>query len=258
MKVTAFQIAEYIDIKRLRKGFIGKELSVNNFEAFYGADNDQFLYVQGYGMVVFSGYSETMMSETIEYLQSFSENALTNKLREDFNIIKSKDLDIIGYNEIQITRVDTGVMRIIMMHVGESVALDYYNEQTDLLLKETNKLISRLELKGNLNISGINLKKFIGKTLNMKNRISDSLYILSSPEEAWEDEYLSKIDIGMQNIFDIKLRHKEIDYKIQTIKENLELFKDMLQHRRSNQLEIIIIALIAFEILNMILDKIFK
>jgi uncharacterized Rmd1/YagE family protein len=42
------------------------------------------------------------------------------------------------------------------------------------------------------------------------------------------------------------------------VKENLDLYKDLMQHRRSNLLEIIIILLILVEIINIFVDKIFK
>lgn len=257
-KVTAFQIAESIDIKRFRKEFTGKELYSNNFEVFYGNNPGQYLYVQGYGMVVFSGYEDIQMSEMIDYLRQFTKNPVPEKLREDFTISVNPSQDVFGYNEIQVTKLDNDVMRIIMLYVGESIAIDYYNQQAELLLTETNRLTEELEIKGKIQISAKNLKKFIGKVLNMKNRIADSLYIIDSPEETWENEYLSKLDSGLRTIFDIKTRHKEIEYKMQTIRENLELFKDFLQHRRSNMLEIIIIILILVEIINLIVEKIWK
>jgi uncharacterized Rmd1/YagE family protein len=145
-----------------------------------------------------------------------------------------------------------------MLNVSQSVALDYYSEQTNKLLEETNYHTQILEKKGRLDISGINLKKYIGKTLNLKNRIAENLYIFDSPPETWEDESLNKIDLGLKRTFDLQERFRNIQEGLQIVKENLELFKDILQYRNSNLLEWIIIALISAELLNLILDKIFK
>ena len=115
-----------------------------------------------------------------------------------------------------------------MLNVSHSVALDYYSEQSDILLEGTNHQIQFLENQGKLDISGNNLRRYIGRTLNLKNKISQNLYIFDSPPETWEDENLNKIDIGLKRTFDLQLRYRNIQEDLQIIKENLELFKDLI------------------------------
>jgi uncharacterized Rmd1/YagE family protein len=122
---------------------------------------------------------------------------------------------------------------------------------------ETTSYIEQLEKYGKINISFKSLKMFIGKVLNIKNRIADNFYILDSPEETWEDEYLAKIDFGLRRTFDIKIRFREIDNQLQIIRDNLNLFKDLAQHRNSNILEWVIIILILVEVVNLIFEKLF-
>jgi uncharacterized Rmd1/YagE family protein len=115
-----------------------------------------------------------------------------------------------------------------------------------------------LEKKGRLDISGVNLKKYIGKTLNLKNRIAENLYIFDSPPETWEDEDLNRIDLGLKRTFDLQDRYRDIREGLEMIRENLELFKDLLQYRNSTVLEWIIIILVALEVLNLLIDKLLK
>lgn len=67
-----------------------------------------------------------------------------------------------------------------MLNTSQSVALDKYLEITDNLLNETNQYIDTLESHGTLNISGKQLKMFIGHVLKIKNQISENLYIFDS------------------------------------------------------------------------------
>jgi len=145
-----------------------------------------------------------------------------------------------------------------MLNVSQSVSLDYYLELTNKLLEETNYHTQILEKRGRLDISGKRLKKYIGKTLNLKNRIAENLYIFDSPEETWEDENLNRLDVGLKKTFDLQSRFRTIQEGLGIVKENLELFKDLLQYRNSIVLEWIIIILIFVEVINLFIEKIFK
>ena len=144
---------------------------------------------------------------------------------------------------------------MIMLTVSQSVALDYYSQQTTQLLEDTNHHTQLLEKKGRLAISGKNLKKYIGKTLLLKNRISQNLYIFDSPPETWEDERLDKLHIELKRNFDLTERFRGVSDGLGIVKENLELFRDILQYRNSVFLEWIIIILIAIEVLHFFLEQ---
>jgi uncharacterized Rmd1/YagE family protein len=257
LKVSAYQIAENIDVKRFRKEFTAKDYFFNSSDIFYYDGDSRYLYVFSYGVVAFLGYSEVEKSELIDYIFSFSRNTLTDKISEEFIINENAREDRFGYNEIFLSQVNPDIIRIAMLNVGQSVALDYFSQLATSLLEETNKYTLKLERYGKLDITNKALLKFIGRTLNVKNRIIDNLYVIDSPEETWEHEYLNKIDSGLRNTFDLKIRFKEIDYQLQIVKENLDLFKETLQHRKSNLLEIIIIILILVEVINLFIEKIF-
>jgi uncharacterized Rmd1/YagE family protein len=148
------------------------------------------------------------------------------------------------------------MLRLIMLHVSQSVALDHFEAQTNRLLEETNFHTQVLEQKGKLDLGGTALKKYIGKTLNLKNRITEHLYIFDSPEETWENEELGRLDTGLKKTFDLQARFRTIEEGLAIVKENLELFRDLLQHRQSNFLEWIIILLILVEVVNLFVEKI--
>jgi uncharacterized Rmd1/YagE family protein len=149
-----------------------------------------------------------------------------------------------GFNKIEIPAEDVDMVRLIMLNVSQSVALDYYNDQTNILIEETNYHTQILEKKGRIGLGGVKLKKSIGRTLNIKNKITANLYIFDSPEETWENETLNKLDIGLKKTFDLQSRFRTIQDGLAIVKENLDLFKDLLQYRNSVALEWVIIILI--------------
>lgn len=161
------------------------------------------------------------------------------------------------FNSVTIPRIDEEMIRLIMLHTSQSVALDRYSEITERLLEEATKHTDSLEKNGRLRISSLKLKKFIGRTLNIKNRISENLYIFDSPEVVWEDEQLEKLDNDLKKTFDLKNRYRNIQDRIAIIKENLELFKDIWNHKESSTLEWVIIILIVIEVIDLFIMKVF-
>jgi uncharacterized Rmd1/YagE family protein len=110
--------------------------------------------------------------------------------------------------------------------------------------------------RGKLDISGKKLKQYIGRTLLLRNRIAENIYVFDSPPETWENESLNKIDNDLKRTFDLQVRVRTISEGLAIIKDNLELFRALLQHRYSNILEWIVILLILIEVLNLVFEKI--
>jgi required for meiotic nuclear division protein 1 len=103
-------------------------------------------------------------------------------------------------------------------------------------LEDTNYHTQKLETKGRLTISGTALKKFIGKTLLLKNRIAENLYVFDSPPETWENERIDKLYNDLKKNFDLTERFKSVSDGLAIVKDNLEFFKDILQLTVNNQL----------------------
>lgn len=256
--VTAYQIADSIDIKNFKAAFKADLHYNDSDELFYLPDEDQYIYVFKYGVVCFLNFDAIEITSFLQVITPYCKNYLGESLKEEFQIKTGAKEARIGYNRIEIEGSEIEVLRLIMLNVSQSVALDYYYELTSKLLEETNLHTQILERKGSLNISGRNLKRYIGKTLNLKNRIIENLYIFDSPPETWEDERLNKIDVDLKRTFDLQERTRNISEGLGIVKENLDLFKDLLQYRHSSVLEWIVITLIFVEVVNLFIEKLLK
>lgn len=256
-QVLSFQIADSIDIKTFKSAFKAELYFNDTDELFYIVAEGQYIYVFKYGVVCFLNYDAVKISEFLMLISSYCKNKFDQSLEEEFKIQTHSARNKIGFNSIEIMGADIEVLRLIMLSVSQSVALDYYHEQTTKLMEETNHHTQILETKGRLDISGINLKKYIGRTLVLKNRIAENLYIFDSPPETWEDENLNKIHNDLKRTFDLKERFRNIQEGLNIIKDNYELFRDLLQYRNSFRLELVVILLILVEVLNILAQKIF-
>jgi uncharacterized Rmd1/YagE family protein len=257
LKVSSFQIADSIDIKAFKSVFTAELLYSDSDELFYRTESDGFIYVFKFGIIGFFNYNELQIAGFMEVINPYCKNKLDIRLSEEFEIETNAPRMKLGFNKIELTSVDSNVLRLVMLNVSQSVALDHYSQLTNILLEETNYHTQILERKGRLDLAGVNLKKYIGRTLNIKNRINANLYIFDSPDETWEDESLNKLDIGLKKTFDLQARFRTILEGLAIVKENLDLFKDILQYRNSTRLEWVIIVLILVEVVNLFVERIF-
>lgn len=252
IKVEAIQLAESINIKKFRADFQTEAHSGTTTELFYTfSEKNRFLYVFDYGVVVFANYDAVAKSEFVNFIKNYATSLVTLNLSEEYRIEIQPDIEkpVVKNNYVSIAKTDSPMIRIIMLNIGQSVALDYYENLTDELISSSKHYILQLEQKGKISISKTNLLKYIGKVLNVKNSIIDNLYILDDPNLVWDHEELNLLNRNLKTNFDINTRFKDLDYRLQIVEDNLTLFTDVLNVRESSKLEWLIVILIFIEII---------
>jgi uncharacterized Rmd1/YagE family protein len=255
LRTIAYQVADSIDLRAFKAGFPSELYYEDSDEVFYRLPEERYIYVFKYGIVCFLNYDEIRMAEFLQFVKPFCKNPLEKQFSEELFIETGKPANKFGFNKLELQHSRPDVLRLVMLNVSHSVALDYYFDLTSQLMEETQHHTLNLEQKGKLDISGRALKKYIGRTLNIKNRIAENLYIFDSPDVTWEDEYLNRVDMGLKSTFDLQVRFRNVAEGLTIVKENLELFRDIMQHRKSTALEWVIIALILVEVLNLAVEK---
>ncbi|RYZ20385.1 MAG: RMD1 family protein [Chitinophagaceae bacterium] len=249
LQVQAYQVADSIDIKGFRSLFTADLHYSDADELFYRLAGNEFVYIFKYGVVCFLNCDEVRIGHLLQLVRGLAKNPQDEPLNEDFIVETHATENRISYSKIEVMRTDVEVLRLVMLNVSQSVALDYFSDHTSALLRETNQHTAHLEQKGRLFISGRKLQRFIARTLMLRNNIVENLYIFDSPPEVWEDEELSRVDVGLKRTFDLQERSRYIVESLQIVKDNLDLFRDIMKYRHSNTLEWIVIILIAIEVM---------
>ena len=258
VKLTAFLIANQLDIKGIKSFFEIKPLSDSSSEILYGFSGDKYQQYFNYGVVVFSGYTEEEMKWNVKAIQAYQRNPLINWLRDDFQIrVEDGKETEFEFDEMVVGRLDDKVLRIAMLNLAQSVALDHYHGVSENLLTEVKDFSNQLELTGKLKISRRNMMRFIGKALNTQNDIAENIYIFDAPDQVWDDEYLDKLHQGLMKHFDLRVRFSEVEYTLRIIEDNLSVFREIIHQRESSLMEMIIIILILVEVFDLIITKIF-
>lgn len=257
VKLTAFLVANQLDIKSIKTFLDIKPLADSSYELFYGFGSGKYQQFFNYGVIVFAGYSEEEMKWGIKTVHTFQRDPVPLWLRDEFQIrIEEGEKEIFfKFNEVVLDKLDEKVIRVAMLNLAQSVALDRYNNIGESLLSEVKGFASQLEQTGKLKTSRKNMLRFLGKALNTQSDIAENIYIFDAPELAWEDEYLDKLNQGLMKHFDLRVRFSEIEYTLRIISDNLTVFREIIHQRESNLLEYIIIVLILVEVFDLLLTK---
>jgi uncharacterized Rmd1/YagE family protein len=251
IRIEAVQIAEFFNIKKFRAEFRTEAFAGSTSEVFYAMEErERYLYVFDYGVVVFANYDASAKTEFVQFIKNYATSLVDLDLSEEYRIRTDENLlkASVKNDYVSVPQIDSSLLRIIMLNVGQSVALEYYEMLTNELITSSKHYILELEQHGKLSISKTNLLKYIGKVLNVKNSIVDNLYILDDPNLVWDNENLTLLNRQLKLNFDINTRFKDLDYRLQIVENNLTLFTDVLNVRESSRLEWVVIILIALEI----------
>jgi len=256
VSVTAFMTNRRFDLRRFSmtaKGcdLIKKDLSFQ----LYKWNDEAYVYIKSYGAVCMMNVRPEDI-EVIGSLLSLDANILESAHREDLELVSGASNMRYDFDRLELPDINEGIAHIVCLNLTQSVALFQYQEMTEQLLEDTRRYTTELERKGRLSINRKELLKYIGATLNMKNAISENLYIFDFPKFVWDDELVNRLDKIMNEELEIKARYLAIKEMLGIVSDNLDLFKDISLHKHSSVLEWIIIILILFEVLHVLAEKI--
>ena len=255
--ITGYHLGDRLDLKELKNNLAYNCIYADPTELMYDTDNDSYIGIFDYGSIVFFGVDNSAQTNIINSVRTILNLDKAELKRENFDVEIDPEASYkVIFDRLIIKALTIDIAKIIMLNIAQSVALDYYIEQSNILLSQTFQFSLELEEKGKFSIKGKKLLKYIGRLLNLKNKITQNIYIFDSPNLTWNDEYLNVINTDISRELDIKLRHSSLQDSLNTVRENLEILKDINQHSHSSTLELIVIILIAIEILNLIIDKI--
>jgi required for meiotic nuclear division protein 1 len=245
-KAQAYHVGNKIDLQKARQFFSVDPIKSDSSFLLYQLE-DSFVYIKDFGAIVFFDPNLQMQLKLIKELDD-DDNFTT--LNEDYLIRENSETISLDFTTISVPTLTLDHIHLIALNLAQSVALDHYQSLSSELLASSRELSGLLEQTGKIGLNRIQLAKFIGKTVNLKNRIAENLYIFDSPDIAWNEPDLSELDLKMNRALETRNRHQSIQHEISTVTESLQLFREMLQHQHSAMLEWIIIILILIEVVH--------
>jgi required for meiotic nuclear division protein 1 len=202
-----------------------------------------------FGVMVFFGVAEAERDQVMQRLLAACESENRPPVAESFTVeLRPGQLPTVQFDRVVLPELDARSVELVALAVGQSVGMEYYEDNVDGLVSQLERASRRLADSGRLSDKNRALLRFIGRGMATRTQVVHTLALLDAPALAWDDEALDRLYRDLRSSFAIEDRYRALDQKLSMIQDNLELMVDLAQHRRSVALEVAVIALIAMEI----------
>lgn len=221
-------------------------------------DNGHFIVIYDFGAVVFFGCDKEEREAFMQKLLASVPPEPHPPLVDDYLVEVRDDVEpSVTFDRAIVPTLDASVVELLSLILAQSVAMDYYEEDVAAAYKRVEHFANSLAAHGKIRLPERDIHRFVGSTLVVRNQIAMTMSLLDAPSATWEREVYDRLYRNLRVAFEIGDRYQTIEHKIQLIQQNLEIVVDLVQYTRAKVLELIVIALIAFEVVLALGEKVF-
>jgi len=236
--ITKAKIANLLNIK-LNKG-------IEN--GYYGYNENLHIVLVPFGVLAIIANTKDKIVETLATLDistQYNDDTnqdyiieIDNKLTSPFTItnqvITLKEVSVLNFN-------------IIALAIAQSVGLEKYEEKLDILFSKSRGIIEQTD---NLIFTKrSHVMEFAKHLVLTRHDMVSNLLLLDKPNILWDNEEAESLYNSLTLVFELYDRHEIALTKLSQIQEDVMLVMDIINHKRSEFLEWIIIILISVEII---------
>ncbi len=246
-QVYAINLYDTINIKTIRSLLSGKVLDTSPQEIRLQYGENSFLFVYRFGCLVFFNMSQDQIEAEINKFKTALGGGIAAPTTETYQVVSGANNNV-EFEYVELKKPSVDYLRLIAITVGQSAALEYFELSADRMLYETSQVLGRLGSKGRIPFNHKAQVKIIGSTTGARQHIIANLAILDPPDETWKSKELEKLYKELQQNFDIEVRFRTLDRKLALVQDNISLLTNLITHRRSSMLEVLIAVLIIMEL----------
>ncbi|KAF8680712.1 hypothetical protein HU200_045553 [Digitaria exilis] len=154
-----------------------------------------------------------------------------------------------GLDYIVLRDLSIDGIRTIGSVLGQSIALDYYIRQVDGMVAEFTDINRGMEKTGTFTMERKKLFQLVGKANSNLADVILKLGLFERSDIAWKNANYAQIWEYLRDEYELTQRFGNLDFKLKFVEHNIRFLQEILQNRKSDFLEWLIIILISVEIL---------
>nr|KAJ0190603.1 hypothetical protein LSAT_V11C800396190 [Lactuca sativa] len=233
------------------------------FVAFAGlgsslsGSESSYMVVFQYGSIVLFNVRDHEVDEYLNIVKSHASGLLQEIRKDEYEVKEKPSLDTWmqgGLDYIMLQYLNIDGIRTIGSVLGQSIALDYYVRQVDGMVAEFTDINRGMEKTGTFTMKRKKLFQLVGKANSNLADVILKLGLFERSDIAWKDAKYAQIWEYLRDEFELTQRFASLDFKLKFVEHNIRFLQEILQNRKSDFLEWLIIILIGAEILISVYD----
>lgn len=262
---SASQFTSYFQFRQINLNELGKELFgltpsiARRFSLMKPVGHGGKMFIFSFGAVTFLNVSE---DERLKELHELTKLGLlqpepsARPIVESFQVIENQDeKPRVEFSQMYVDVLTENRQQVIAGLVGQSAAMDHFEEVVDRIWTKVDQFLKKLQEKGSITRKPKQLHRDVAEAIRMRSDVVRILHLLDRPELIWEDKMMDSLFDDLRSNFDLQERFQALEYKLGLIQETMELLVDTARDRRMYRVEVAIVVLIMIDIVIVTMEK---
>lgn len=220
---------------------------------YYGKNKTLHVVLSPFGVLTLIAEEKKEILDALSLLNISLD--LQNLITQDYPIRIDPQLGTLFEVEneaITLREASTLNLNVIALAISQSVGLEHYEKRLDTLFSQSRRIVESIHTFSISRRS--HLMQFAKRLALTRHDMVSNLLLLDKPNILWDDEEAETLYNRLAFVLELYDRHEIALSKLSQIKEDVMLVMDIINHKKSEFLEWIIIILIAVEIVMGIIE----
>ena len=244
LTARALLVGDRIDLAGLERA----DVLAKNPLAFRAGDG--FVVLFRYGVAVLVGLNTLEEDDILRSLRPrLAGSVAKGEETALIEIVPDQDEQISPGGPVQVRDLSPDRLIVIADALAKSTALARDEQEVAAVFDVIEPLARRLGERGKAPGGRRSILKLIGNALLVRHRVSGHVAVEEKPDVLWDRPDLERLYARLEDEYELKERANGLNRKLEVIGETATALSDLIHTERSLRLEIVIVALILFEVL---------
>jgi len=244
-----------VDLRAVGKALEGYTIVRKN-PLIVQVDADSWVTVVSFGAVVFWNYQPNEDPPILQRILDSSRAGIDDRARDRLTVEIVPGTDEALFDVLKLSDASADRVYLVSFAFAQSLAMERVELEVERILAGLVSQIEDLRRNGRIRTRTRALLQTIGFSMGVQAEILAGLSLLDTPPETWESESLNRLYARLYDYFDIATRRGALERKVDFIEKSVSVVMDVLNARKSHQLEWIVIVLIAVEVVPFLIKEV--